>query len=214
MSTATDFWSRRKASVRAEAESERIALEAEYQKASREALEAKSDEEILAELNLPDPDELKAGDDFSAFMARTIPERLRRRALRKLWLSNPVLANVDGLVDYGEDYTDAANVVENLQTSYMVGRGMLSHVKEMAKFEDTPAGDDADAAQHVSADVADTAETDEADPAATEIGASGVEDRESIGKPAQPSPARTVRRMRFAVDDGLAGNKTAEAERA
>ncbi len=84
-----------------------------------------TDEELLEKLGLPDPDSLKAGDDFAAFMARAVPERLRSRALRRLWLTNPVLANLDQLVDYGEDYTDAATVVENLQTAYRVGKGLL-----------------------------------------------------------------------------------------
>ena len=44
-----------------------------------------------------------------------------------------MLANVDGLVDYGEDYTDAACVIEGLQTAYQVGKGMLAHVEEMAR---------------------------------------------------------------------------------
>ena len=43
-------------------------------------------------------------------------------ALRRLWKVNPVLANVDGLVEYGEDFTDSATVVENLQTTYQVGK--------------------------------------------------------------------------------------------
>jgi hypothetical protein len=34
-----------------------------------------------------------------------------------------VLANIDGLDEYCEDYTDAAMVVENLQTIYQVGKG-------------------------------------------------------------------------------------------
>ncbi len=55
-----------------------------------------------------------------------MPERIRRRALRKLWGLNPVLANLDGLVDYAEDYTDAATVVDNLQTVYKIGKGMLA----------------------------------------------------------------------------------------
>ncbi len=83
----------------------------------------KTDEELLAELDLPDPDTLSPGDDFSAFMRTRVPERLRRRALRVLWRSNPVLANLDGMVDYGEDFTDSATVVENLQTVYEVGKG-------------------------------------------------------------------------------------------
>jgi hypothetical protein len=43
------------------------------------------------------------------------------------------LANVDGLVDYGEDFTDAATVIENLQTAYQVGKGMTKHVVELAR---------------------------------------------------------------------------------
>ena len=90
----------------------------------------RSEAEVLRQLDLPDPDSLQPGDDFSVFMKSAVPEAIRRRALRKLWLSNPVLANLDELVDYGEDFTDAATVVENLQTAYQVGKGMLRHVME------------------------------------------------------------------------------------
>jgi len=91
-----------------------------------EAPEAeKTDAEILAEHGLTDPDQLQPGDDIKGFMARTVPERLRNRALRRLWLSNPVLANLDELVDYGDDFTDAATVVETLQTAYRAGQGYL-----------------------------------------------------------------------------------------
>lgn len=82
-----------------------------------------TDAELLEKLELPDPDSMKQGDDFSAFMKARVPERLRRRALRNLWVSNPVLANLDELLDYGEDFTDAACVIENMQTVYEVGKG-------------------------------------------------------------------------------------------
>ena len=108
-----DFWSRRRAAVATEADAETQAREMETIAAEQAELEEKSDEEILAELNLPEPDTLKQGDDFTGFLSKAVPERIRRRALRKLWLSNPMLANVDGLVDYGEDFTDSALVVEN-----------------------------------------------------------------------------------------------------
>lgn len=133
MSRGEDFWARRKAGVAAEAEADVVAEEkAELAQAHAE-LEEKSDAEILAELNLPNPDVLEKGDDFSVFLEKAVPERIRRRALRKLWLSNPVLANVDQLVDYGEDFTDSAMVVEAMQTTYQVGKGMLAHVKEMER---------------------------------------------------------------------------------
>ena len=133
MSKPTDFWARRKAGVMAEEAAENTAVQEQAVAAEREALEVKEDTEILAELNLPDPDALKIGDDVRGFMAQAVPDRLRRRALRQLWRLNPVLANIDGLVDYGEDFTDAACVIENLQTTYQVGKGMLAHVEEMAR---------------------------------------------------------------------------------
>ncbi|MEO1292540.1 MAG: DUF3306 domain-containing protein, partial [Pseudomonadota bacterium] len=86
----------------------------------------KTEEDLLEELGLPDPESLKAGDDFSGFMNQAVPASLRRRALRKLWLTDPTLANLDALVDYGEDFTDAATVIEGMQTLYQVGRGFLT----------------------------------------------------------------------------------------
>jgi len=127
------FWARRKAGVAAEAEAAQAVLEAEAVAEQHAAYEDKSDAEILAELELPDPDTLRMGDDFTAFMSKAVPDRIRRRALRRLWRSNPVLANVDMLVDYGEDFTDSAMAVENIQTAYQVGKGMLKHIEEMAR---------------------------------------------------------------------------------
>ena len=71
--------------------------------------------------SLPDIS-LGAESDFTPFMQSKVPEFLRRRALRALWRLNPVLADVDGLVDYGEDYTDAAMVIDGMQTAYRSAR--------------------------------------------------------------------------------------------
>ena len=134
MTQSTDFWSARRARV---AEEEEALLEIESAKAQaqlNEVQEEKSDEEILLEHNLPDPDNLTADDNVAGFMAKSVPERLRRRALRRFWRLNPILANVDGLVDYGENYTDAATVVENLMSTYQVGKGMLAHVEYLAEL--------------------------------------------------------------------------------
>jgi hypothetical protein len=133
LSSEQDFWARRKAKVEAETLAEQAAVEQLVLAEQHAVLEEKTDAELLEELDLPDPDTLVMGDDFSVFMSKTVPDRIRRRALRILWRSNPVLANVDMLVDYGEDFTDAAMAVENIQTTYQVGKGMLKHVQEMAR---------------------------------------------------------------------------------
>ena len=130
MKEASNFWSRRKAGVEAEVQAEEAAVEARAIEAEQAE---KTDDEILADLGLPDPETLEPGDDFSGFMAKAVPDRLRRLALRKLWLTNPLLANVDGLVDYGEDFTDAACVIKNMKTAYQVGKGMTEHVEEMER---------------------------------------------------------------------------------
>ena len=131
----SDFWSRRKSAVKEEFEEERRQAEIKRASESQGELDVKTDEEVLEELGLPDPDTLEPGDDFKVFMKEVVPERLRRRALKKLWLSNPLLANVDGLVDYGEDFTDAAVGAGFVETTYQVGKGMLKHIEELARKE-------------------------------------------------------------------------------
>ncbi len=131
----SDFWSRRKSAVKEEVEEERRQAEIKRASEIQGELDVKTDEEVLKELGLPDPETLEPGDDFKLFMKEVVPERLRRRALKKLWLSNPLLANVDGLVDYGEDFTDAAVGAGFVETTYQVGKGMLKHIEELARKE-------------------------------------------------------------------------------
>lgn len=171
MQGATSFWARRKAAVQAEAAAEAAEAQARAEAAEAEALAAaqaeKTDAEILADLGLPDPDSLAMGDDFSGFMARAVPEHLRRRALRKLWVSNPVLANLDGLIDHGEDYTDAATVIPGMQTAYQVGKGMMRHVialAEQAAAKEAALGE-AEQMPDMAAPEADIAEADCTEPA-------------------------------------------------
>jgi hypothetical protein len=83
--------------------------------------------------SLPEPEQLGPEDDFSQFLQEGVPDDLRQRALRRLWRSNPVFANLDGLNDYDLDYTDAATVVENLKTAFQVGRGMVTKDERAAE---------------------------------------------------------------------------------
>ena len=54
--------------------------------------------------DLPDVEELGAESDYRPFLQRTVTPALRRLALRRLWRSDPVFANLDGLNDYDEDF--------------------------------------------------------------------------------------------------------------
>jgi len=133
LSNVTSSWSRRRAAVAAEAAADQLAAEDAVVAKRHEALAEKTDAEILEELGLPDPDVMVQGDDFKAFLAKTVPAHLRKRALRTLWRSNPVLACVDGLNDYDDDYLTGSIGQGPISTTYQVGKGMLSHLLEMER---------------------------------------------------------------------------------
>lgn len=185
MRRAEDFWSRRKVKVREEEAVEARAAETRLEAVRERAAETRPDDEILSELGLPDPDTLTDGDDFAAFMSRAVPERIRRRALRRLWRCNAALANLDGLVEYGEDYTDSACVVEGMQTAYRVGKGMLAHLDGLANGPDTP----------------------------VDAGEGSAEDAEGDTVPAVTSVGHTPATMAAAGADGESADTDADAAR-
>ncbi len=98
-------------------------------------------EEWLKTNEMPAPETLGQGDDFSPFLKDGVPAILRRRALRALWRTNPTLANLDGLIDYGEDFTDCAMVPEVISTAYQVGKGIMRKVLDV---DDSTADGDPD----------------------------------------------------------------------
>jgi len=95
--------------------------------------EALSEQEVLEKYGLPDPDTIELGTDITGFMQKEIPDFLRRKALRVLWTSNPVLAVLDGLNDYDEDFTDTGTAVSGAKTLYKVGQGLID---KTAKADD------------------------------------------------------------------------------
>ncbi|WP_146586792.1 DUF3306 domain-containing protein [Puniceibacterium confluentis] len=204
------FWTRRRAKVAEEeaAETRARAIEAEEAAAARLAAEQaeKSDEEILADFNLPDPDNLVPGQDIAGFMQKAVPEHLRRRAMRRLWRLNPALAVLDGLNDYDGDFTNAATDAPGVKTSYQVGKGLLRHVEELARAE-------AEKVEAASAEIPQVAEDyenyaaipeispddDDAAPAST---TKVVVSYPEIGEKTEPDEADPVlpRRMRFTFE--------------
>ncbi|ANW00917.1 hypothetical protein LMTR13_12785 [Bradyrhizobium icense] len=68
--------------------------------------------------DLPDPEQLDIAADFTVFLRDGVDPLLRRAALRKLWTLDPVFAWQDGLVEYGEDFTDGAKAVPVVQTAF------------------------------------------------------------------------------------------------
>ncbi|MEM7488839.1 MAG: DUF3306 domain-containing protein [Pseudomonadota bacterium] len=134
----SDFWSRRRKAVEAEAEDAARAEIEQAEEAARADLEGLDDAAVLERLGLPEPDDLRPGDDVAAFMDKAVPRHLRNRVLRRLWTSNPVLANLDGLADYADDFTGSGLKGKVLQTTYEVGKGLAAHVKRMEAAEAPP----------------------------------------------------------------------------
>jgi len=74
--------------------------------------------------DLPALETLTKDSDFRAFMRPGVPEALRNQALRKLWGSDPVYANLDGLLEYGEDFAAPFRMAGVVATVYRVLEGM------------------------------------------------------------------------------------------
>lgn len=93
---------------------------------------------VLTEADFADVDfaALDFKSDYSRFMQQGVPDAVRNKALRQLWASDPIMANMDGLHDYWDDYTDAAVAVPagTLKTAYRIGKGFLSD-DEVAQWE-------------------------------------------------------------------------------
>ena len=172
-----DFIARRRAGLRAEAEAEAPVPPAP-EVATPEAVEAA----------LPDPDTLVAGDDFTAFMGRAVSSQLRTRALRKLWRTNPVLACVDGLNDYDDDYRAMAAGQGVLKTTYEVGRGLKRHLEHIAPVAAEAPAPDPDPAPPPAADSAPSPD------AALEVATA-----EPVETEVSDAPTPAPRRMRFTV---------------
>ena len=206
-------WSRRKQGVD---EGDGLApRSANDRSEAKQDLETLPDEEILSRLSLKDPDSLEPGDDFSAFMRAEVPTRLRNRALRRLWAGNPVLANLDGLVDYGEDFTDAARVLDNLKTAYEVGRGFLTPEEHEALKADRMESGEDDGGSEEAFEVepeTEIGEISDPDPAPSEKEPAilsedppnlDLRETDRVERAAtEPRPA-PIRRMRFTFDDDV-----------
>lgn len=122
-------WAKRKAAVREAEEAESVVVEPQ---AEPEA-EPQTEEEAMALLTERDPElaekisgldlnTLSYEDDFTVFMQTKVPDIIRRKALSKLWLSHPLLANLDGLNEYDEDYTQAADAAEMVAKAFEAAR--------------------------------------------------------------------------------------------
>ena len=123
-------WAQRKAGKQTEVDVPEEVAQTEQVEATGETEEeaALSDEELCARYELPDPQHCTDSEQLDGFFDGQVPDRLRQLAMRRLWRLNPLFRFADEMVEYGEDFTDAATVIPNMQTAYKVGKGYLDKI--------------------------------------------------------------------------------------
>ncbi len=110
------------------------------QEAEADEEAALSDEELLAKYGVDDPEAIEDEDKLDSLLQGQFPDRIRQMALRRMWRLNPLFRFADEMVEYGENYTDAATVIDGMQTAYQVGKGYLQ--KAFDAVEGDAVGDD------------------------------------------------------------------------
>ena len=96
-----------------------------------------TDDELLAKYELEDPETIEDESKLDAFLQGKFPDRIRQMALRRMWRLNPMFRFADEMVEYGENYTDAATVIDGMTTAYQVGKGYLQ--KAFDAVDEAPA---------------------------------------------------------------------------
>lgn len=165
-----------------ELQAEELRLEAEREEAEANRLAAEA----------VDLDKIEYGFDFSIFLKRGVPDVLRKKALRKFYRSNPVLANLDGLNDYDEDYNNPLHKV--YKSTWDVARGFLSENEKLLQQATGRLTEEGDAASTASEDQTEEvaeAELVAGDGAATD-GQSDTDAREVSPEEADGDDADTI----------------------
>jgi hypothetical protein len=128
-------WSRRKAEARGADESATAdpgaAAEGRPARVAQTSRPAADEPAPVAPEDLPDIESLDASSDFSVFMRPGVPAHLRAQALRKLWRADPIFSKIDGLLEYGEDYTIQSWPKGMIQTAYQIGRGFVTEIEKL-----------------------------------------------------------------------------------
>ncbi len=113
-----------------------------------EATDAPAEETpTIAAEDLPDIDSLDKDSDYTPFMQVGVPEALKKLALRALWRSDPVLANLDGLNDYDEDVKLAHDLGVEAMRKFREAQKKLSEDELEEDESDEIAGEKSAAAE-------------------------------------------------------------------
>lgn len=170
----------------------------EQQEAQQAALEAELEANRLA-AEAVDIDALDKESDLSAFFKAGVPQLLKNRAMMAMWRTDPVFANVDGLVEYGHDYANPDMVMKTFKSAYEIGKGYFFAEREEAIAQSADAGSsqadmvlaecetDVGVSTHETA--LDSVETDEQSDAFLPEATINRVAEEPLNQPPEPEPA-------------------------
>ncbi|WP_025770872.1 DUF3306 domain-containing protein [Thioalkalivibrio sp. HK1] len=134
-------------------------FEGKIEESTERRIEGETEEKILTDADMPPIETLDEHSDYSGFLSPGVSEELRRRALRKLFLS--AAFNVrDGLDDYDDDFT-SFEALGDMVTADM------KHQMEVEAERAQAAQGEAENAKEIEDDRKDTRATEH--PADTEI---------------------------------------------
>ncbi|MEQ8653049.1 MAG: DUF3306 domain-containing protein [Kiloniellales bacterium] len=153
-------WSQRKRGI--DAEEAAVGDAAAATPAGESEAEANEVEEAenRAAAEAVDLEALDYESDYEVFLKPGVPADLRGAALQRLWRSNPLLANLDRMNEYDEDFrtpTGAAAAV--VKTAWKVGKGFVDDETEETKQAAVAEETDAETAAETDAET--TGETTE-----------------------------------------------------
>lgn len=215
-------WSRRKAAIAAGED----VIDVHPALATTEPVSNEPDEARLKELEenrmaaeAIDVESLNYESDFSMFLKDGVPSLLRQKAMRILWRSNPLLANVDGLCDYDENFADPSMILKTFESAYKIGKGYIFEEEEDGEEETSVASGDIDdegavskpeETEEVSQATLDTAENKEEEPLEnvaditidTPSAATSFDDVNMITEPVPIERPRVSLRQRLQFDAG------------
>ncbi len=167
-----------------------------------------TDAELLEKYDLPDPEAVTEESGLEQFLnGKGLPGRVRQMALRRLWRLNPLFGVVDDMVEYGEDYTDAATVVEGMKTAYTVGKG---YKKDDVEPEEAEALEDDSEAQEGDAEAKEGEKDSQQDENERADGSANQSDQANARETDETSDANTRLAQQNDAETALMQNELSE----
>ena len=167
-----------------------------------------TDAELLEKYDLPDPEAVTEESGLEQFLnGKGLPGRVRQMALRRLWRLNPLFGVVDDMVEYGEDYTDAATVVEGMKTAYTVGKG---YKKDDVEPEEAEALEDDSEAQEGDAEAKEGEKDSQQDENERADGSANQSDQANARETDETSDANTRLAQQNNAETALMQNELSE----